>query len=364
MIGVPPAKVAGRLATLRACDLLERVARWGAVLEQLASAAGQGGGQVVARLRARLASITDRLAGSWTDVPRLLEGDSQGAEGIAGSCAGAAEDLRRLEQALRKLPGLPVRAEVYQFLSEQAGDGAIPPVILVPEDQDLDDDGFLALPIAQVAAPLAWPRLVFGLVAARSPGVAEPAARDLAAARLVGPAYLFSLLERGVHGQVPGLADRAAGVATDLATRGALYPELGNLLATCGVPGDWAAAEPGAAEAIVAARLADDVLASARPTEDFARIRAARERVLQDPAAGAEAVYGALAGLREEPLSGAQILAGAWLFRERSRVGWLREAAAGADPWEAYGRRVLQLDSLVLKSLETASVHRHLGVRE
>ena len=116
----------------------------------------------------------------------------------------------------------------------------------------------------------------------------------------------------------------------------------------------------GAAEA-AAARLADGVLAGARPTADRQTIRAAREKLLADTGGGPEAVYAALEGLREEALSGAQILTGGWLFYERSRQGWLHQAIESGDPFAAYGDEILRLDSLVLKSLETASVHRRLA---
>ncbi len=375
MIAVPPVTTAS-LSTLRACDLLERAARWGASLALMIPAAGAGGPEVGKRLRGRLDQVATRLARVWPELARILEdGDlpEPQAAALALACDGAAAEIGHLERALRKLPGLPVRTEVYELLAELAGPGEpVPPVILVPEDQDLDDDGFLALPAAQAAAPLAWPRLAFGLAAATAGGPPAdlPATirLDLVAAGRVGPAYLFALLERGVQGGFVGFADRVRAVGADLSARGLLVRELADLLGTLGFSVDGLAVapddqEPFAAARLAASRLADGILASARPTADREAIRAAREQLLADPQGGAEAVYAALAGLREEPLTSATILTGAWLFRERARPGWLRDALAAPDPMEAYGREILQLDALVLKSLETASVHRQLGAR-
>jgi hypothetical protein len=395
MIAHTPA-VAARHAALRACDLLERAARWSACLATFAGGGHPGASEVGGRLRGRLARVHERLAAIWGQLSTGLDaGDipATQSDGISRALSEGAAEIAYLEGALRKLPGMPVRSEVYGLLAEYAQPGtSSPPVILVPEDQDLDEDGFLALPIAQVAAPLSWPRLALGLAAAAEHARAVPdgiqvrwdgkSAPDLQAtlrwdaqaSAWFGPAYLFSLVERAVGsaGLVADLLSRIGAVRDDLEQRGllvgegkAIVSDIGALPAASGagrrepVGPVFGAADLAAAE-VAASRLADGILASARPTLDRETTREARERLLANPDGGPAEVYEALAGLREEPLTGAQILTGGWLARERARLGWLKAAVESGDAFGAYAPEVLQLDSLVLKSLETASVHRRL----
>ncbi|MBM3273997.1 MAG: hypothetical protein FJZ00_02505 [Candidatus Sericytochromatia bacterium] len=340
--------------------------------------------------------MNERLAAVWQPLATGLEaGDIPAAQsdGISRALSEGAAEIAYLEGALRKLPGAAVRSEVYGLLAEYEQPGAqSPPVILVPEDQDLDEDGFLALPIAQVSAPLSWPRLALGLAAAaeHSRSAADPAPVrwdgkslpdlqatmrwDAQASAWFGPAYLFSLVERAVGsaGLVADLLRRIGAVRDDLDRRGllavegkAIVSDIGALPAASGAENQhpsgpvFGGADLAAAE-VAASRLADGVLASARPTLDRETTRQARERLLLNPEGGPAEVYEALAGLREEPLSGAQILTGGWLARERARLAWLKAAIEAGDVFRAYAPEVLQLDSLVLKSLETASVHRRL----
>lgn len=463
MIVRPPVAEASR-TVLGACIVLERASRWSACLSAIASGAGPGAAAVADLLRQRLFRVREAMQPVWpvaiADLavatesgtatgmqPGTSPGTSSGKPAVdrlpspgstaSGQAAGEREgkgagrvaaesgvretgvvsraeaaqglegalaELMHLERALRKLPGPIVRSETYGLLEELGPRGArIPPVVLDSEDQDRDEDGFLSLPIVQVAAPLAWPRLAFGLAAARDPRSGTQA-WDRQASRWLGPSYLFVLIDRAASlPEVPAdLAARIAAVCSDLAARDLLVPEAVCAVAALGgeasraaeslarggrrasVPGRagdaWTSPEHtrdgasmpsqsedsafgpddlASAEA-AAERLADGVLAGARPTADRQSVRAARERLLADPAGGPEAVYAALEGLREEPLSGAQILAGGWLHLARSREAWLQRSLAAPDPFAAYGEEILRLDSLVLKSLETAGVHRRL----
>lgn len=358
--------------------MLERASRWSACLSAIAAGAGQGAAEVAASLRGRLSRVHDLMRPVWAAVGAALDGaspDGAADASVNDALNAASRELSHLEQALRKLPGLPVRSETYGLLEELGPQGSrIPPVVLDSEDQERDEDGFLSLQIAQVAAPLAWPRLAFGLAAARKPE-GDGVDWDLQASGWLGPAYLFMLVDRAAALPQPAadLVGRLALVHADLDVRQLLVPEARHAVADLAADIDRAqvagrghdsafkAGDLVAAEA-AAARLADGVLAGARPTADRESIRAARERLLADPAGGPEAVYAALGGLREEPLSGAQILTGGWLYRERSRKGWLRRAIDSSDPFAVYGDEILRLDSLLLKSLETASVHRRLAM--
>lgn len=389
MIVRPPVLAASR-TVLRACVVLERSARWNAVVMAVTPGAGPGVAEVAARLRGRLVSVQEGLQGHWPTIEALLEAccgalpteaeppptveEAAHAKAVSALCAAAVE-LTHIERALRKLPGLPVRSELTGLLDGLGPPGAVvPPVVLDPEANDIDDDGFLALPISAVASPLDWPRLGYGLAAARFPE-RDVSDWDLEASAWLGPAYAFALLYQaaGLVEISDRLAERIGLLVSDLEARSLLddVPALAKIAADIlpGInrpkpparhrEGAFSQDDLGVAGA-VQWRLSAGELACAGTTVSPESIREARDKLVAKPRCSPEEVYAVLEGLREHPFTSQQILNGGWLAWMWGHADWLRTAVRSGDPFETYGGFVLQLDSLLLKSLETASVHRRL----
>lgn len=404
--------------------LMSRLARARRFVADPAPEARSPEAAVAGRLAERLERVSDGLAEVF---PQMAPGDQPaGRSGLdpAGSpeldamdarLASISDRLAAVERALVKLPGqIPPPPEAFEVLQAIVGDASLAPLVLVGEDLEFDADGFIPLPVWLALAPLEWPRRAIAALALAGahpvgPGSGRPEdirQLDRLAASLLGPAYGFALAERwlarpagsvesqaatggAVSAQEPlALDERIATVAVELERSGLLAGEFRRTVQDLGagqIPGGSPpSATPGSeppgltagvrfagayrradAEAaeFAAQRLSAGVLASARPSEDLGTLRAGRERLLALEDCKPEDVYQVLDGLREVPLSAAQILNGGWLALERNRAAWLSEALASVDPARAFGRRVLALDALVLRSLETAGVHRLMEAR-
>lgn len=342
-------------ALTAACSLLARLAR----AQQIVAEAGQDlatpQARIAERLRERLDAVVAQLADAWPliDLTRQASSTEAQTAELEANLASRSAELAGLERALLKLPGTTPPPEVTEVLGQVADPRTLAPVVLVADDTERDEDGFVPMPVRLVAAPLSWPQLA-----------ASAVVDDRAALAALGAAYLASQAERLLAGAGQrDLARRIEAMALELEATGGLPREV-RVLAESALGSALGADEPsGAGPALEAAefaaqRLQEGVLASARSTCDLATIRQGRERLLAAPRTTPDDVYEVLEGLREIPLSAAEILNGGWLAWQRSCPAWLTEALASERPARTFGRRVLALDSLVLKSLETAGVHR------
>ncbi|MBI6545366.1 MAG: hypothetical protein HY692_01145 [Cyanobacteria bacterium NC_groundwater_1444_Ag_S-0.65um_54_12] len=336
----------------------------------------------------------------------------------------AQRGIARLEWTLGKLPGQAVRPAVQDLLLELApANSASFPVVLVADDSEIAEAELIGLPITLAQSPLGWPRMAHGLARFLWPDPGAPDARentmldqwDEIALNWLGPAYAFALMDCALH-QPNTSADkdiwaRLSSIRTVLSRDALWLPEMQEFFLDLQSVNGWQSGEDlqrvtddnelsltrnspisfdgvGAAggELItakelaagnmpksrafefadlaiaeaVAERLQNGILASSRALLASHEARRLQDKLLDDAAPAPETVYQILEGLREEPLTSGQILTGAWLQRERARRKWLELALQAADPVAAYGSQLFFLDALVLKSLETAAVHRVL----
>ncbi len=408
-------------------SLMGRLARARRFVGDAAPEARSPGAAVASRLGQRLDVVFAEVAVVLPHIARWIEtardpgaepADQPGLAAIDPGLAAMSDRLAAIERALLKLPGqMPPPPEAFEVLQAVVGDANLAPIVLVGEDLEFDADGFIPLPVWLALAPLEWPRRAVAALALAGARPVEAGGHtevppadvgtlDRQAASVLGPAYGFALVERWLAQlgasvgsraatgpdalpvqDPPALGDRIAAVAVELERRGLLGGELQRVFQdvvaghlppasasstevsaspsrTAGTPLERAyGREDAEAAEFAAQRLSAGILASARPGLDLATVRAGRERLLAREDCTPEDVYQVLDGLREVPLSAAHILNGGWLALERSRLTWLSDALASPDPVRAFGLRVLALDALVLKSLETAGVHRLMEAR-